>query len=42
VTLTGAELREISAGASSLQAASDRYAPQQMAMVGREAPEKNS
>jgi aryl-alcohol dehydrogenase-like predicted oxidoreductase len=38
VELTQAELREINDGASRIQAAGDRYAPAQMAMVGREAP----
>jgi len=37
--LTGAQLKEIDEGASRLQAEGDRYAPAQMAMVGREAPE---
>lgn len=40
VALTDSEVREISDGASSLQTAGDRYAPQQLEMVGREAPEK--
>ncbi|MFL6858936.1 MAG: aldo/keto reductase, partial [Allosphingosinicella sp.] len=38
--LTGAQLKEIDEGASRLRAEGDRYAPAQMAMVGREAPEK--
>jgi aryl-alcohol dehydrogenase-like predicted oxidoreductase len=41
VTLTEAEFRQIGESASKLQASGDRYAPQQMEMVGREAPEKN-
>ena len=40
VKLTDADLREINDGASGLEAEGDRYAPAQMAMVGREAPEK--
>lgn len=38
VDLTPANLAAIDAGAAGLEAAGDRYAPQQMAMVGREAP----
>jgi aryl-alcohol dehydrogenase-like predicted oxidoreductase len=38
--LTDADLREIDQAASYIQAEGDRYAPQQMAMVGREAPVK--
>ncbi len=38
--LSTADLAEIEDGASHIQAAGDRYAPAQMAMVGREAPEK--
>ena len=38
VELTGADLAAIDEGASALEAAGERYAPQQMAMVGREAP----
>jgi aryl-alcohol dehydrogenase-like predicted oxidoreductase len=38
--LSPADLAEIDDGASHIQAAGDRYAPAQMAMVGREAPEK--
>jgi aryl-alcohol dehydrogenase-like predicted oxidoreductase len=34
VELSGAELREITAAASQIEAAGDRYAPAQMAMVG--------
>ena len=37
VRLTDADLREIDAAASGIQAEGDRYAPAQMAMVGREA-----
>jgi aryl-alcohol dehydrogenase-like predicted oxidoreductase len=40
VRLTEADLREINEGASQIQPEGDRYAPAQMAMVGREAPEK--
>ena len=40
VELTAADLREINEGASQIQPAGDRYAPAQMAMVGREAPVK--
>ena len=40
VTLTDADLREIDEGASQIEPAGDRYAPAQMAMVGREAPVK--
>jgi aryl-alcohol dehydrogenase-like predicted oxidoreductase len=38
--LSEADLREINEGASGLEAEGDRYAPAQMAMVGREAPVK--
>jgi aryl-alcohol dehydrogenase-like predicted oxidoreductase len=38
--LSDADLREIDEGASKIQPAGDRYAPAQMAMVGREAPAK--
>jgi aryl-alcohol dehydrogenase-like predicted oxidoreductase len=38
--LSEADLREIDDGASQLEAEGDRYAPAQMAMVGREAPVK--
>jgi aryl-alcohol dehydrogenase-like predicted oxidoreductase len=40
VELTDADLRAIDEGASHIQAEGDRYAPAQMAMVGREAPVK--
>jgi aryl-alcohol dehydrogenase-like predicted oxidoreductase len=40
IGLTDADLREINEGASQIQPEGDRYAPAQMAMVGREAPEK--
>ena len=40
IQLTDADLREINEAASHIQPAGDRYAPAQMAMVGREAPEK--
>ncbi|HTK59095.1 MAG TPA: aldo/keto reductase [Sphingomicrobium sp.] len=40
VSLTQADLREIDEGAAHIQPEGDRYAPAQMAMVGREAPEK--
>jgi aryl-alcohol dehydrogenase-like predicted oxidoreductase len=38
--LSEADLREINDGAAQLEAEGDRYAPAQMAMVGREAPVK--
>jgi aryl-alcohol dehydrogenase-like predicted oxidoreductase len=38
VELTPADLRDIDAAASDIQAEGDRYAPQQLAMVGRDAP----
>jgi aryl-alcohol dehydrogenase-like predicted oxidoreductase len=38
--LSDADLREIDEGASQLETEGDRYAPAQMAMVGREAPVK--
>jgi diketogulonate reductase-like aldo/keto reductase len=40
IELTDSDLREIGDGAANLQTEGDRYAPAQMAMVGREAPEK--
>lgn len=40
IELTAADRREINEGASHIQPEGDRYAPAQMAMVGREAPEK--
>jgi aryl-alcohol dehydrogenase-like predicted oxidoreductase len=40
VTLTKKDLREIDEAASYIQPAGDRYAPAQMAMVGREAAER--
>ena len=40
IELTDADLREIDEGASPIQPEGDRYAPAQMAMVGREAPVK--
>lgn len=40
IELSNAELSEINEGAAELKAEGDRYAPAQMAMVGREAPEK--
>ena len=40
IQLTNADLREIDEGASRIRPEGDRYAPAQMAMVGREAPEK--
>ena len=40
VELTESDLREIDEGASQIQPEVDRYAPAQMAMVGREAPVK--
>jgi len=38
IELTQADLDQINEGASGIQAEGDRYAPAQMAMVGREAP----
>ena len=40
VVLTSADLEEINEGASKIEPEGDRYAPAQMAMVGREAPQK--
>jgi len=40
VDLSSNDLDEINDSAASIQAEGDRYAPAQMAMVGREAPEK--
>ena len=40
VELTSADLSEIDEGASKIEPEGDRYAPAQMAMVGREAPVK--
>jgi aryl-alcohol dehydrogenase-like predicted oxidoreductase len=40
VQLTADDLREINEGASHIQTAGERYAPAQMAMVGRDTPEK--
>lgn len=40
IELTPENLREIDDGASRIEAEGDRYAPAQMAMAGREAPEK--
>ena len=40
IELSDADLRAINEGSSQLEAEGDRYAPAQMAMVGREAPEK--
>ena len=40
VELTDADLREINEGAARIRPEGERYAPAQMAMVGREAPEK--
>jgi aryl-alcohol dehydrogenase-like predicted oxidoreductase len=42
VELTRDDLREITEAASQLQAEGERYAPQQLAMVGREAPRATS
>jgi aryl-alcohol dehydrogenase-like predicted oxidoreductase len=42
VELTRDDLREIAEAASQLQAEGERYAPQQLAMVGREAPRATS
>jgi aryl-alcohol dehydrogenase-like predicted oxidoreductase len=38
VELTGADLRSIEEAASQIEIEGDRYAPQAMAMVGRDAP----
>jgi aryl-alcohol dehydrogenase-like predicted oxidoreductase len=38
--LADAELKQINEGAAKIQTEGDRYAPAQMAMVGREAPER--
>jgi aryl-alcohol dehydrogenase-like predicted oxidoreductase len=38
IRLNDAELKEINVAASGIQAEGERYAPQQMAMVGRDAP----
>jgi aryl-alcohol dehydrogenase-like predicted oxidoreductase len=40
IRLTEADLREIDEGASRIKPEGERYPPQQMAMVGREAPER--
>jgi len=40
LSFTPDELREIDAAASEIQPAGERYAPAQLAMVGRDAPEK--
>lgn len=40
--LTQSELREINDAASRTEPAGDRYAPAQMAMVGRDAPTANA
>jgi aryl-alcohol dehydrogenase-like predicted oxidoreductase len=40
IQLTNGDLREINEGASHIEPEGARYAPAQMAMVGREAPEK--
>jgi aryl-alcohol dehydrogenase-like predicted oxidoreductase len=40
VTLTAVDLREIEEAASHIEVEGERYAPQQLAMVGREAPVK--
>jgi aryl-alcohol dehydrogenase-like predicted oxidoreductase len=42
IQLTDADLREIDEGAAQIRPAGDRYGPAQMAMVGREAPEKET
>lgn len=42
IDLTPAELADIQAGADEISAEGDRYAPAQMAMVGRDAPEKTA
>jgi aryl-alcohol dehydrogenase-like predicted oxidoreductase len=40
VELTPGDLRQIDEAASQIQPEGDRYAPQQLAMVGRDAPAK--
>jgi aryl-alcohol dehydrogenase-like predicted oxidoreductase len=40
IQLTDSNLREIDEGAAQIRPTGDRYAPAQMAMVGREAPQK--
>jgi aryl-alcohol dehydrogenase-like predicted oxidoreductase len=40
IALSGEDLREIDTAASSIRPEGDRYAPAQMAMVGRDAPER--
>jgi aryl-alcohol dehydrogenase-like predicted oxidoreductase len=40
IDLTADELRKINEAASRITPAGERYAPRQMSMVGREAPEK--
>ncbi|MGJ4951617.1 aldo/keto reductase [Bradyrhizobium sp. HKCCYLS20291] len=42
IELTQADLREIEQGASQIEPEGDRYAPAQMAMVGRDAPTSGS
>jgi aryl-alcohol dehydrogenase-like predicted oxidoreductase len=42
IELTETDPHEIKTAASQIQAEGDRYAPAQMAMVGREAPTRNS
>jgi len=42
IELTATDLKEIQAAADGISAEGDRYAPAQMAMVGRDAPEKNA
>ena len=42
IELTEADLREINEGASQIEPEGDRYAPEQMAMVGREARAKEN
>jgi aryl-alcohol dehydrogenase-like predicted oxidoreductase len=42
IELTAADLEEIQAAAGEISAKGDRYAPAQMAMVGRDAPEKTA
>ena len=42
IELTRADLDQINEGASQIQPEGERYAPAQMAMVGREAPEKEN
>ena len=42
ITLSDADLETINRGAATIEAAGERYAPAQMTMVGRDAPEKEN